>query len=116
MTLMLVAGIGFAVLGVVVMFGRERWTLDRDLFIVRSRLFGRKSEQQYVDGTNSLARVCTKHEDERSWPWDLQLENAAGGMLKKLRSDRDDDLPRLLGSLLSRCTGWPLREVEDSAG
>ncbi|MBC8869730.1 MAG: hypothetical protein H8E44_09950 [Planctomycetes bacterium] len=113
MAAMLMAGVVAALLGVVIIFGRERWILDRNLFIVRSRLFGWKSEQQYVDGTFNLARVITKNDDERVWRWELQLQDQAGGVLKDLRSYPDDDVPRLLGAVLSECTGWPLREAED---
>lgn len=66
-----------------------------------------------MDGTFNLARVITKNDDERVWRWELQLQDQAGGVLKDLRSYPDDDVPRLLGAVLSECTGWPLREAED---
>ena len=108
-------GVVFVFFGFVISFSRERWIVDRDLFIVRSRLFGWKSEKQYVDGTFNLTRVCTKHEDTTAWHWELQLQNQAGGVLTVLHGDGDDDVPRLLGAVLSECTGWQLHEVEDSA-
>jgi hypothetical protein len=112
MALMLMAGVGVAALGIVITFSRDRWVVGRNLFTVRSRLFGWKSEQQYVDGAFHLTRVCTKGEDGRVWTWELHLQNQAGHTLKVLRSDRDDDVPRLLGAVLSERTGWPLRETE----
>jgi len=105
-------GVMFVFFGFVIVFSRERWILDRDLFIVRSRLFGWKSEQQFVDGTFNLSRVSRKTEDGRVWSWELQLQNQAGGVLNALYRDDDDDLPRLLGTVLSEWTGWPLHEVE----
>jgi len=114
MAAMLMAGVVAMALGVVIIFGRDSWILDHNLFIVRSRLFGWKSERQYVDGTFNLARVCTKNQDERVWRWELQLQNQAGGVLKVLRSYPDDDVPRMLGAVLSERTGWPLREAENS--
>lgn len=111
MAAMLMAGVVAMALGVVIIFGRDRWILDRNLFIVRSRLFGWNSEQQYVDGTFNLARVCTKNDDGRVWRWELQLQDQAGGVLKVLRSYPDDSVPRLLGAVLSEGTGWPLREA-----
>lgn len=111
----LMVGVTFVFFGFVIVFSRERWVVDRDLFIVRSRLFGWKSEKQYVDGAFNLTRVSRKTEDGRVWSWELQLQNQAGGVLNALYRDDDDDLPRLLGAVLSQCTGWPMHEVEDSA-
>jgi hypothetical protein len=108
--LMLMAGVALAALGVVIIFGRERWILERNLLVVRSRLFGWKSEQQFVDGTLDLAHVSRTTEDGTAWSWELQLQNQAGCKLKVLRSDPDDDVPRQLGAVLSHHTGWPLRE------
>ena len=108
----LMVGVILVLLGFVIVFSRERWIVDRDRFIVRSRMFGWKSEQQYVDGTFNLTRVSRKTEDGRVWFWELQLQNQAGGVLKNLHSAGDDDVPRLLGTVLSQCTGWALREEE----
>jgi hypothetical protein len=112
MALMLVVGVAAVALGLVIMFSRDRWIAERNLFIVRSRLFGWKSEQQYVDGTLSLMHVSRTTEDGRVWTWRLQVQNQAGRVLKVLRSDKDDDVPRLLGAVLAECTGWPLCEGE----
>ena len=81
--LMLMTGlVALAALGVVIIFGRECWTLDRNLLVVRSRLFGWKSEQQFVDGTLNLTRVSRTTEDGTFWSWELQLQNHAGHKLK----------------------------------
>jgi hypothetical protein len=95
-----------------IIFGRERWTLDRNLLVIRSRLLGWKSEQQFVDGAFSLTRVSRTTEEGTAWSWELQLQNQAGHKLKVLRSAPDDDVPRLLGAVLSHHTGWPLGEAE----
>ena len=49
MTPLLMVGVGLCVLGVVVFFSRERWTVDRNLLLVRSRIFGWKSAHEYVN-------------------------------------------------------------------
>jgi hypothetical protein len=108
----LVLGLAVVAVGVVIIFSRERWVVERNLLVIRSRLSGWKSEQQYVDGTLSLARVSRATEDGTVWSWELRLQNQAGTVLKVLRSDSDDDVPRLLGAVLSHHTGWPLREAE----
>ena len=98
---MIVAGILAAMLGVAATFGRERWILDRNLLIVRSRLFGWKSEQPYVDGTLKLTRVCREINGEDGkvtrWFWELHLQNLAGPRLKVLWTGEDDDVPRRTG-------------------
>ena len=109
----LMVGLVFVSVGFVIIFSRERWIVDRNLFIIRSQTFGWKSEKQYVDGTFNLLRVSHNTEDGRAWSWELQLQNRAGSVLNALYSDNDDDLPRLLGTVLSQYTGWPLHEVED---
>jgi hypothetical protein len=42
--------------------------------------------------------------------WSLQVEDKSGRTLKVLCSKTDDDVPRLLGTLFSQRTGWPLDE------
>jgi hypothetical protein len=114
--LMPMPGVVAAIFGVVIIIVRECWIPDHDVFVVRSRLFGWKSEQQYVDGTFHLTRVCKATDDGNVWTWELQLQNQAGQVLKALRSDQDDDVPRLLGAVLSERTGWPLHEAEIPRG
>ncbi|MBC7815281.1 MAG: hypothetical protein IAG10_00110 [Planctomycetaceae bacterium] len=109
MTPMLMIGVGLYALGVVCFFGCECWAVDRNLLLVRSRIFGWKSEHEYVNARWKLARVRrTSSEGQSYLVWQLQLENASGGQLKVLRSERDDDVPRLLGTLFSQRTGWSL--------
>jgi hypothetical protein len=110
--LMVTAGVALAALGVVIIFGRERWIVERNLLVVRSRLFGWKSEEQFVDGAFNLTRVSRTTEDGTAWSWELQLQHQAGCKPKILRSDPDDDVPRLVGAVLSHHTGWLLREAE----
>jgi hypothetical protein len=112
MALMLMVGVAAAALGLVIMSSRDCWIVERNLLIVRSRLFGWKSEQQYVDGTFSLMHVSRTTEEGKVWTWRLQVQNQAGRVLKVLRSDQDDDVPRLLGAVLAQRTGWPLCEAE----
>ena len=112
MTPMLMAGVGLCALGVAGLFGRERWIVDRNLLLVRSRWFGWKSEHEYIDGQWTLARVRIASPNRTTWTWQLQLQNQSGRTLKVFCLSRDDDLPRLLGTLLSHRTGWPLRETE----
>ena len=86
--------------------------MDRNLLLVRSRIFGWKSEHEYVDGQWMLARVRHASPNRTTWTWQLQLQNPSGRTLKVFCMARDDDLPRLLGTVLSQRTGWPLRETE----
>ena len=112
MTPMLMAGVGLCALGVASLVGRERWIVDRDVLLIRSRLFGWKFEHEYVDGQWTLSRVRLASAEQTSWTWHLQLQNPSGRTLKVFCMARDDDLPRLLGTVLSQRTGWPLRETE----
>lgn len=110
MTPMLMVGVGLCALGVAGLFGRERWTVDRNLLLVRSRIFGWSSEHEYVNACWKLAKVRRTDGDGHSYAvWQLQLENQSGRTLKVLHTNRDDDNPRLLGTLLSQRTGWPLQ-------
>ena len=115
MTPMLIGGFGVALLGFVVIFSRERWILDRNLFVIRSRLFGWKSETQFVDGVINLAHLGTKIDEQTLWTWQVQLQDQTGRVLKKnLYNSRDDDIARQLAAVLMRHTGWPLREASNS--
>lgn len=112
-TPMLIGGVLIVLLGCVVIFSRERWSIDRNLFVVRSRLFGWTRETQYVAGVINLARVSTKINERTRWTWEVRLEDRTGRLLKKnLYNARDDDIPRQLAVVLSDRTGWPLREAE----
>mgnify|MGYP001816661951 FL=1 len=112
-TPMLIGGAVVTLLGFVIIFSRKRWIVDRNLFVVRSRLFGWKSEQQYVDGVVGLARVGTKVDERIHWTWEVQLQDQTGRVVKKnLYNARDDDIPRQLAAVLMQHTGWALREAE----
>ena len=112
MTPMLMVGVGLCALGVASLVGRERWIVDRDVLLIRSRWFGWKSSHEYVDGQWTLSRVHLASPEETTWTWQLQLQNQSGHTLKVFCLVRNDDLPRLLGTVLSHRTGWPLRETE----
>jgi hypothetical protein len=108
----LMLGTGLCVLGVVTFFSRERWTLDHNLLQTRSRFLGWKKQHEYMNARLKLARVTHTSSKGGSYSvWQLQLENLNGGPLKVLRTDHDDDVPRLLGTLFSLRTGWPLEEA-----
>ena len=113
----LMIGVGLCVLGIVVFFGRTRWTVDRNLLLIRSRLFGWKSEHAYVNARWKLANVRrTGSKGGTYYVWQLQLESDAGRVLKVQHgTSGDDDVPRLLGTLFSHRTGWPLRDAESPA-
>jgi hypothetical protein len=112
-TPMLMAGVGLCALGVAAGFGRARWTADRNLLLVRWRLFGWKTDHGYVNGRWRLTAITrTTSRGHRYTEWQLLLENPSGCTLKVLHSDTDDDVPRLLGTLLSHRTGWPLEDLK----
>jgi hypothetical protein len=116
MTLWLMFGVGLCALGIAVFFRRERWTVDRNLLLVRSRLFGWNPEHEFVNARWRLAKVrrgslSSRHSYSSSYTvWELQLENASGRQCKVLYGESDDDVPRLLGTLFAHRTGWPLTE------
>ena len=93
---MLIAGVVVFLLGIVIILGRERWIVDRNLFVFRAWLFGWKSEHQYVHGILNVEHVCTpiRNSDRKRWTWELQVQNQTGRVLKVLCGDRDDDVPR----------------------
>jgi hypothetical protein len=104
----LMFGVALCVLGIVAVFSRERWTVDRNLLLVRGRIFGWKSEHEYVNARWKLARVRRSSKSGSYHVWQLQLENASGRTVKVLHQSSDDDVPRLLGTLFSRRSGWSL--------
>jgi hypothetical protein len=118
MTLWLMFGVGLCALGIAVFFRRERWTVDRNLLLVRSRLFGRNPDHEFVNAHWRLAKVrrgslSSSNRYSQSYTvWELQLESASGRQCKVLWGETDDDVPRLLGTLFSHRTGWPLRVSE----
>jgi hypothetical protein len=111
LALMLMAGIAAAILGIAVIFARTQWVVDRNLLVVRSRLFGWKSERQFVDAVLHLSRTRTKFDGADQWRWQLALCNGTGQVLTQLRRAPDDDIPRLLAAVLSSATGWPVEET-----
>ncbi|MBI3866473.1 MAG: hypothetical protein HY290_31720 [Planctomycetia bacterium] len=119
MVLMMLPGVVGVLLGFVLLFGRTRWIMDHNLLIVAGRLFWWNSEKQFVDATLKLARASRQYKTKNSvfpqtrWSWQLQLLNASGTMLQKLRQDDDDDVPRLLCAVVSECTGWPVHDAAD---
>jgi hypothetical protein len=112
----LMIGVGLCVLGIAVFFRRERWTVDRNLLLVRSRLFGWNPEEEFVNARWRLAKVrhgsLSGRHSYRYTIWELQLESASGRPCKVLYGQSDDDVPRLLGTLFAHRTGWPLIETE----
>lgn len=108
MTPMLMICVGIALVGIALLFGRERWIVGRNLLLVRSRLFGWTTERHYVDGVLTVTRLVSNAGN--SLRWKLHVQSQAGEMLKMLCSEPDDDLPRLLGAVMSEHTGWPLRD------
>ena len=101
----------FALCGVMVTFASESWIVGRNRLIVRSQLFGWTAEHHFVDGALIVKRVVEHRTNIRiSLRWKLELQDRAGKVLTTLRDEYDDDLPRLLGALLSEHTGWPLRD------
>jgi hypothetical protein len=112
-TPMLAVGVGMCALGVALLFRREHWIFDRNLVLVRARLFGWTSEHEYVNARWKLALVRHTRSGKggTSTSWQVQLESLAGKTLKVFYSNPDDDAPRLLATLVSRRTGWDLREA-----
>ena len=114
-TPMLIAGVVVFLLGIVIIFGRERWIVDRNLLVFRSRLFGWKSEHQYVDGILNVRVRLHADPQQRSEAVDLgtsSSETRPAECSRSYTSDRDDDVPRQLGAVLSRRTGWPLHDPD----
>ena len=100
-----------ALCGIIVIFASESWILGRNRLIVRSQLFGWIGEQHYVDVYLIVQRIVTHVTNiQIKTSWNLQIQDQAGKVLKTLRSDSDDNVPRLLGALLSEHTGWPVRD------
>jgi hypothetical protein len=112
---LVVVGTGLTLLGLVVLLSREQWTLDRNLLTITSRLFGWRSQQQFVDGQLVLTRLQTHRAGGDSngavWEWQLQLQDAGGQQLRVLHRHTHDESPRLLGRLIAKPTLWPLREA-----
>jgi len=109
MTPMVMVGFALCAFGIAIIFGRERWIADRNQLLIQSRLFGWESEREFVNARWRLVQALQTRRNGRSHTlWKLELENASGQSLKVLRLDRDDDISRLLGTLLSQRTGWPL--------
>lgn len=107
----LMLGAAVCVLALIVCFRRSRWIVDRNLLLICSGVCGWDIEHEYVNARWKLAKVLRKDSKGRSYSfWELQIENQAGSVLNVLHSDQDDDIPRLLGTLLAQRTGWPLTE------
>ncbi len=112
---MLMLGALVCLLGLMACFHRTRWTVDHNLLLVRSRAFGWLPEREYVNARWKLTKVRRKDRGHRPYfLWQLRLENTAGLLLEAphFATNGDDDIPRLLGTLFSQRTGWPLQEGE----
>lgn len=107
----LMLGAGVCILALIVCFRRVRWIVEHNLLLVCSSVFGWDFEHEYVNAHWKLAKIHRKDAEQRRESfWELQIENQSGNVLKVLHKANDDDIPRLLGTLLSQRTGWPLSE------
>jgi hypothetical protein len=109
---MQVIGAGVCALGAVILLGREEWIVDRNLLLIRSRVLQWKSQREFINAGWQLARVQRIVDARVRWHWELRLVNHSENCLRVLRTDADDDVPRLLGTLLSKRTGWALQDLE----
>lgn len=108
---LLMLGALVCLLGLMACIYRVRWTVDHNLLLVRSRDFGWLPEREYVNARWKLTKVQRKHRKGPSYfLWQLQLETTSGRLLEAphFATHGDDDIPRLLGTLLAQRTGWPL--------
>ncbi len=114
MTPLLLVGMTVCWGGVESLFNREHWIADGNLLVVKSG-FIRRREEEFVDAIWHIAE--TQRTDSRGrpqWRRALQLKSDSGQLLKVLYQARDDDIPRVLGQLLARRTGWSIVETGNS--
>lgn len=109
----LMLGAAVCILALIVCFRRVRWIVEHNLLLDCSSVFGWDFEHEYVNARWKLAKVLHTESGtpkRRYFKWELQIENQSGTVLDVLHKANDDDIPRLLGTLLSQRTGWPLTE------
>lgn len=98
-------------LGLMACLHGTRWTMGRNLLLVRSRTFGLEPAREYVNARWRLTKVLRKARTGPSYILrQLQLENDSGRLLEAshFATSGDDDIPRLLGTLFAQRTGWRL--------
>ncbi len=117
---LLTLGALVCLLGFMACIHRTRWTVDHNLLLVRSHTFGWQPEREYVNARWKLTKVRRTDSENRNpyFLWQLQLENASGRLLEAphFAINRDDDIPRLLGTLFAQRTGWPLHDPGERQG
>jgi hypothetical protein len=99
------------------LFGKTTYYFAPNSFVRRQQLFGWFRVKTIVDATINL-NVLYEHDDAREesvWSWDLELRASEKSHLSVLKLEDatispkylSTALPREVGEVLSRITGWP---------
>jgi hypothetical protein len=114
MTPMLLVGAAFFTGGLSLLIAGEQWAIDKNSLQIHHPWIRWKEAISFVNASMRLEQATNvDQERRRTVKWHLQVRSAPGTLLRVLLSREDDDLPRLLGTIISRRAGWPMRESQD---
>lgn len=109
MSPMSLVGIIVFAAGIGLVFRTNTLTADRDWLKLTSRWKPWKAGTEFSSAALRLLQLVNVTSDNHcNVSWQLQLRSPSGTMLRVLCSSENDDLPRTLGAVLARRTGWPL--------